>query len=215
MPYRKTSFINGGFYHSFNRGVNKQDIFSNERDYERLIQTIYYYQFSGPKPRFSTHKRFRVKDFNKNSKIVDIICYCLMPNHFHILVRQNKNKGVQEFIGKLSNSYTKYYNTKHGRSGPLLQGEFKAVTIESDEQLLHVSRYIHLNPYVSDLVTNLKDFPYSSYHEFTDLTNDGICEKHIILDFFKKADGYKNFIKDHQDYAKQIEQIKHLIIDEH
>lgn len=163
MPYRLTNFANQNFYHVFNRGVNKQEIFNNPDDYEHFFQTIFYYQFSGPKPRFSTHRRFRIKDFTKNPKILEIICYCLMPNHFHFLLRQVKNGGITEFISKISNSYTKYFNTKYKRVGPLLQGEFKAVTIETDEQLLHVSRYIHLNPFVAELVEDLNLFPYSSF----------------------------------------------------
>lgn len=215
MPYRLTSFINQSFYHIFNRGVNKQEIFNNpSNDYERFLQTIFYYQFSGPKPQFSTHKRFRVKDFSNNPKIVDIICYCLMPNHFHFLLRQIKEGGITEFISKVSNSYTKYFNTKHKRIGPLFQGEFKAVPIETDMQLLHVSRYIHLNPFVSGLVKNLAVYPYSSYKSFTEPASVGFCIIKPVLDFFKNPKEYKKFINDHKDYAQELEKIKHLLLDD-
>lgn len=214
MPYRLTSFVNQNFYHVFNRGVNKQEIFNSPDNYERFLQTIFYYQFSGPKPRFSTHKRFRVKDFSNNPKIVDIICYCLMPNHFHFLLRQIKEGGITEFISKVSNSYTKYFNTKHKRIGPLFQGEFKAVPIETDEQLLHVSRYIHLNPFVSELINDLAAYPYSSYKNFIEPASVGFCITKPILDFFKNPKEYEKFINDHSDYAKELEKMKHLLIDE-
>src|SRR3989344_7863223 len=166
MPYRITPFETAGFYHIYNRGVEKRQIFLTERDYERFLQTLYYYQFSGPKPKFSNKYRFKNKEFDKNPKIVDLLAFCLMPNHFHLLIKQLGDGGTQEFLSKIANSYTKYFNTKHKRVGPLFQGQFKAVLIESDEQLIHVSRYIHLNPFVSELVSDLTIFPYSSYKYF-------------------------------------------------
>src|SRR3989344_5381763 len=167
MPYRNLTFENTAFYHVFNRGVNKQNIFDTKRDYERFLQTLVYYQYSGPKPKFSNQKRYKAKDFKNNSKITNLICYCLMPNHFHLLIQQANNNGVKEFMSKLANSYTKYFNTKHDRIGPLFQGEFKAVLIETDQQLVHLSRYIHLNPYVSEITKDLNIYPYSSFLEFT------------------------------------------------
>lgn len=214
MPYRLTCFANQNFYHIFNRGVNKQEIFDSPDNYERFLQTIFYYQFSGPKPRFSTHKRFKNKDFSNNPKIVEIICYCFMPNHFHFLLRQIKEGGITEFISKISNSYTKYFNTKHKRVGPLLQGEFKAVPIETDEQLLHVSRYIHLNPFVSELVNDLNLFSYSSYKNFISPDSISFCVTKPILDFFKNPKKYEEFVNDHSSYAKDLEKIKHLLIDD-
>lgn len=212
MPYRTIPFTNNGFYHVYNRGVEKRQIFMHERDYERFIQTLYYYQFSGPKPRFSTHKRFRSKDFYKNPKIVEIICYCLMPNHFHLLLKQVRDNGIQEFLSKLINSYTKYFNTKHRRVGPLLQGQFKAVSINSDEQLLHLSRYIHLNPFVAEITKDWQKFPYSSIKEFMD-NKASLCAIDYVLNFFKNSDKYKEFISDQEDYALQLARIQHLLID--
>lgn len=137
-----------------------------------------------------------------------------MPNHFHFLLKQVKNGGITEFISKISNSYTKYFNTKYKRIGPLLQGEFKAVTIETDEQLLHVSRYIHLNPFVAELVEDLSLFPYSSYQNFIRPESMGCCVTKPILDFFKNPEEYEKFIKDHSSYAKELARVKHLLIDE-
>lgn len=213
MPYRQIAFVNHNFYHIFNRGVEKRFIFLSNDDYERFFQTIYYYQFSGPKPRFSTHRRFRFKDFYKNPKIVEVICYCFMPNHFHLLIRQVKDGGIVEFMSKILNSYTKYFNTRHKRIGSLFQGQFKAVAIDSDEQLLHVSRYIHLNPFVAELTKNLDNFSYSSYQEFIEPINNGICVKEPILDFFSTPLNYKKFTNDQEDYALKLKNIEHLLID--
>lgn len=214
MPYRLTTFLNQNFYHIFNRGVEKRKIFSSSRDFERFIETAYYYQFSGPKPKFSTYARFRKKDFSNNPKIVEIICYCLMPNHFHLLLRQLQEDGIKEFISKVSNSYTKYFNTKHNRVGHLLQGEFKAVAVDTPDQLLHLTRYIHLNPYVSNLTNDLGSYIYSSYSEYIEVRSKTLSSPDLILCQFKDKQSYEDFVKDHQSYALEIERIKHLVIDE-
>ena len=175
MPSRVFPFVNGQYYHIYNRGSEKRIIFENRLDYHRFLASMVYYQLAGPKPKFSnTLKRKSFK--NSDQKIVDIICFCLMPNHFHFLLRQSQENGVTEFTSKLSNSYTKYFNTKHNRIGPLFQGEFKAVLVESDEQLLHLSRYIHLNPFVSYLTKNLNYYEWSSYEEYIN-NQPGICSK--------------------------------------
>lgn len=213
MPYRITPFVSDCFYHVYNRGVEKRQIFLLERDYQRFLQTIYYYQFSRPKPRFSNRERFKNKDFNQNPKIIDIACYCLMPNHFHLMVKQLKDGGVQEFLSKAINSYTKYFNTKHRRIGALFQGQFKAVSVDTDEQLIHLSRYIHLNPYSTGITKEWRNFPYSSIQEFIGNVTLPICNTRHILDFFSQTNSYKSFVADHASYALELGRIKHQLID--
>lgn len=212
MPSRIVPFANSEFYHVFNRGVAKMPIFINFFDYRRFIRTMLYYQIEGPKPKFS---RFfpAITPLNEKNKIVKIICYCFMPNHFHFLLQQVRDGGITEFVSRLSNSYTRYYNTKNKRIGPLLQGEFKSVYVESNEQLLHVSRYIHLNPLVGYLVKNLEAYRWSSYLEYIGLSNTDTCSKEIILDQFKSTDEYKQFVRDREDYGKQLEAVKHKLLD--
>lgn len=213
MPYRFTPFITNNYYHLFNRGVEKRTIFLNDQDFQHFFQTLYYYQFSGPKPRFSTYRRFRVQDFDKNPKIVEINCYCLMPNHFHLLIKQLQEDGIKEFMQKLINSYTRYFNTKHNRVGHLFQGMFKAVPVETIEQLLHLSRYIHLNPYVSDLCKDLSDYPYSSYPGYIGQIENPLISSESILTFSKDSLKYKEFVSDHEGYAKELAVSKHLLFD--
>lgn len=215
MPYRTTLFVNGSYYHIFNRGVEKRQIFSGSKDYSRFLKILFYYQFSGPKPSFSLYRRFKNQSFAKNPKIVEIISYCLMPNHFHLLLKQLTDNGVSEFISKISNGYTKYFNTKGNRIGPLFQGAFKAVLVETDEYLIHLSRYIHLNPLVSEVTKDLESYKYSSYREFMGLDTKGLCSKHSILSFFKTNKEYKKFIEDHSAYAAELERVKHMLLDEH
>jgi len=213
MPYRTTPLVTDQIYHVFNRGVAKLPIFTDRRNYNRFLETIYYYQFQGPKPQFSQLNRFKDFNFEKNKKIVEILCYCLMPNHYHFLLKQLQENGVSEFINKISNSYTKYFNIKHNRVGPLLQGQFKAVRIEYDEQLIHVSRYIHLNPIASFIVKDLKEYHWSSYPAYIGLQTDKLCANEFILAMFKTKQKYEQFVLDHVEYSQSLERIKHLLID--
>ncbi len=213
MPYRFIPFVNGQYYHIYNRGNEKRSIFESQRDYHRFIKTLKYYQLEGPKPRFSCFPSLLVTELDPAKKLVEIVAYCFMPNHFHLLIKQIKDKSITEFMSKFINSYTKYYNIKYNRVGALLQGMFKAVLIESDEQLLHVSRYIHLNPLSSNLVKNLDQYEWSSYPEYLGQSKNGFCDKEEILGHFKNPKDYQEFVLDQVGYAQELEFIKHQLID--
>lgn len=212
MKLSRVPLVNGEFYHVFNRGVAKMQIFKNSYDYSRFIKTMRYYSILGPKPRFSIFTPTTL-GLDNTKKIVDIVCFCLMPNHFHILLQQKNEGGISEFLSKLSNSYTRYFNERSKRIGPLLQGVFKAIHVETDEQLIHLSRYIHLNPIVSFIVRDLESYQWSSYPEYLNLLHDEICAKDIILGQFKSSKGYKQFVLDQVDYSKKLERVEHLLLD--
>ncbi len=213
MAYNQTIFANNEFYHVFNRGVEKRITFTNKRDYERFIETKDYYRVKNPSVRFSFKDRYINMQKNKNtSPLAEIICFCLMPNHFHILVKQIEDSGITTFLSKLSNSYTRYFNTKYKRVGPLFQGSFKAVRIEDDEQLLHVSRYIHLNPLIDYLTKDLRTYPYSSYPEYLRLSK-GFCQKDIILNNFNPPLSYERFVLDQEDYGRTIKQLERRLLE--
>lgn len=215
MPGRITPLVIGQFYHIYNRGSEKREIFSQPRDYSRFQKTFYYYQFLGPKPSFSKFSKSDLNSFkaHPDKKIVDVVCYCLMPNHFHFLLRQLKENGISTFISQLSNSYTKYFNTKYKRVGPLLQGAFKAVLVESEEQLVHLSRYIHLNPVVSGLIKNLDHYQWSSYQEYIN-GQKFYCSYEEVLSLYSSTKDYQEFVEAQIDYGTTLEILKHRIIDE-
>lgn len=210
MAYRKTPFVTGELYHLYNCGVEKRNIFITKRDYNRFQDTFLFYQFKNPPTKFSLTPRGWK---NEGVKLINILCYCLMPNHFHFLVKQLTEKGISTFMSRLENSYTKYFNTKNKRLGHLFQGAFKAIRIENDEQLLHLSRYIHLNPYVAEIVEKPETYKWSSYLEYISPIKKNIFEKELILSFFKKVNEYTNFVLNHADYARALEKIKHLTLD--
>lgn len=215
MPGRNVPLGNGEFYHIYNRGSDKRNIFIQPRDYKRFQLTFYYYQFLGSKHKFSNFAKSKLDSFKPlpNSELIEIICYCLMPNHFHFLIRQLKDNGISIFMSQLANSYTKYFNTKYKRIGALLQGSFKAVHIESEEQLIHLSRYIHLNPVVSGISKNLLGYPWSSYMDY--LNHQSIfCHPAPVLNLFPSTQKYKEFVTDQIDYGITLEVLKHQTIEE-
>lgn len=211
MPNRKVILATGEYYHIYNRGVAKQPIFKTQRDYQRFLQTMIFYQVEKPATKFSDANLRQPS--NRKSLKVDIICYCLMPNHFHLLLKQNSDNGISTYMSRVSNSFTRYFNTRHDRVGPLFQGRFKAVHIESNEQLIHLSRYIHLNPLVNFIVVNLRHYKWSSFTEYIHETKNNYCSKDIILKQFSSPSLYDQFIIDNEKYARSLEMIKHQCID--
>lgn len=225
MPLRTVPLITGQYYHVFNRGINKQPIFLKRREYKRALEAFQFYSFATQKLRLSKffllsqteRERLWIQMINANNKLVDILCFCLMPNHFHFLLEQKIDDGISKFMGDFQNSYTRYFNTSHRGIGPLLQGQFKAVRIEDDEQLLHLSRYIHLNPYTSFIVKELEDlldYPWSSFPEYLSKIETGICKKAQILSQFPNTEAYRSFVFDQANYQRELEKIKHLSLEE-
>jgi len=220
---RKVVFVNDEIYHVFNRGVEKRPTFINKWELKRAILTLDYYRFAKLPIKLSKFLILPNSDQTKLlesikkdcEKLVEIICFCLMPNHFHFLLKQKVDKGIPIFISNFTNSYTKYFNTRNERVGPLFQGIFKAVRIESEEQLIHVSRYIHLNPVSSFLIKpeDLENYEWSSYPEYLDPMNRSIVDKEIVVGLFSSLEKYKKFVLDQVDYARTLEKIKHMALE--
>lgn len=222
MPSRKEILANGEYYHVFNRAENKRPIFSKIVDCNRAISLLEYYRFVKTPMRFSylmsygPDKRTNIlKRVNTKDLLVTVICFSLMPNHFHLLLRQEKSGGISKYLAQFQNSYTKYLNTKNSDDGHTFKGQFKAVRIEDDEQLQHVVRYIHINAITSFVVKDFSDlekYPYSSLQEYLGL-RQGFCDKNVILSNFKSIKSYRNFLYDQVEYQQQLDYIKHLVIE--
>ncbi len=223
MPGRITPLVNDQIYHVFNRGINHQPTFLDRLEYKRAKLIIEYYRFANLPVKLSKYLTLSNDDRTKimnnlrkeNDRLIDILAFCLMPNHFHLLLRQIKNNGISRFMGNIQNSYTRYANTKNERDGSLFLDQFKAKLITTDEQLIHVSRYIHLNPYTSYVIKSLDDlleYPWSSLPEY--LKNKPlICEIDTIMSFFKTARSYQDFIKNQADYQRELGKIQHLALE--
>jgi len=222
VPGREIVLANNEVYHIFNRSIASQPIFLNKRDYQRALETFFYYQNSLLPTRYSKFitqaaeikQKILTELKDEKSFLVEIIAFCFMPTHFHFLLKQVKDNGISKFVGNFSNSYTRYFNTKNKRNGPLLQGKFKAVHITTNEQLVHVSRYIHLNPYTSLIIKKVEDlmnYPFSSFPEYLGKSRQSFCQKELVLSHFKKTNTYKDFVFNQADYQRTLDQIKHLV----
>ena len=183
---RKVPFVESKYYHIYNRGVDKRSIFEDRKDLDRFFQSIK--EFNSVEPIGSIFEN----SFNDNKgieKLVEIICYCLNPNHFHFVLRQLVENGISEFMKRMG-GYTWYFNNRYKRNGALFQGRFKSSHINSNEYLLHVSAYVNLN-------NRFKGEPYnlskSSWDEYIGKGNDCICSSDIVLGQFKTQKEYQKF----------------------
>lgn len=147
---RKIQLENTGYYHVYNRGVSKAPIFFDENDYMRFLHGIYYFNDSSFVPEdFPYQERYQglaLDNKQIRNEMVDILAWCLMPNHYHLILNQKTDKGISKFMHRLGTGYTMYLNRKYEGSGHIFQGTFKAKLIDDNEYLQHLTRYIHLNP---------------------------------------------------------------------
>ncbi len=145
MSLRKVSFVEGEYFHLYNRGNSKQTIFHDQDDYYRFIKTLF---LSNGQVNFkiSNIGKSDIFNFDRGNPIVNIGAYCLMPNHFHLLLSQPPNGSISKFMQKLSTGYSMYHNTRHGRTGALFEGKFKSEHVDTDRYLKYTFAYIHLNP---------------------------------------------------------------------
>ena len=217
---RKDQLVNGEFYHIFSRSIAGFEIFHNHFDYNRFILALRFYNNKALPVKFSeflslsdeNKLKFKEKYLqNIKDQKAQIIACCLMPTHIHLLLKQIKDKGISLLMGDLLNSCTRYFNLTHKRKGPLWESTFKNVLVDSDEQLLHLTRYIHLNPVSAHLVEHPKDWQFSSYDEYVNPKQENrICEFEKYIDM--NAKDYEKFVMDRKDYQRELSKIKkHLL----
>ena len=204
MGQRTVTFAEGEYYHIYNRGNSKQTIFMDRADYKRFQQLLFIANATNAFT-FRDAKKVDVYDFERGEQLVLIEAYCLMPNHFHILLSPNLPEGIQKFIQKLSTAYSMYFNKKHERTGGLFEGRFKSTHVDTDEYLRYLFSYIHLNPVkliqsdwkevgLSDYektTSFLKEYSYSSLVDVMQWSNreDGaILDQNIGKDYFQSSD---------------------------
>jgi len=195
MPYRQTVFSNDLFYHIYNRGVEKRTIFQNEKDYRTFLEILIYY--------LVPDKKWPVEIFSRKPQVkishgVSLLCFCLMPNHFHLLLKQKKNDGIKSLMHATGITYSKYFNKKYDRVGSLFQGRFKAKLIETDDYLLQLSKYIHLNPQ-EFYKKPISKYPYSSYRFYLEGGPKKFIDTKTVLSYFSsehKNLTYKAFVEE-------------------
>ncbi|OQX53875.1 MAG: hypothetical protein B5M48_02165 [Candidatus Omnitrophica bacterium 4484_213] len=219
MPIRKFPLVKGEIYHIFSKSIAGFEIFRGNSEYQRIKSLLKYYKISQPPLKFSAFMEIKDKEkfcqrhLTTKGNLVDIIAYCFMPTHIHLALRQLKENGISIFMKNILDSYGRYFNIKTKRKGPLWESKFQNVLVETDEQLLHLTRYIHLNPVTAYSVDKPEDWEFSSYKEFLGEIEDKerICNYSEVLDI--EPQSYKEFVHSQIDYQRELAEIKELFLD--
>ncbi|MBN2197630.1 transposase [Candidatus Wolfebacteria bacterium] len=231
----KDKIIAGKIYHILNRGTDKRKIFLDEKDYLRFIHDLF--EFNDENQAFNIGHFFNkeyidvrrqyIENRKKRKLLVEILAFCLMPNHYHLLLKPKKDSGVSEFIKKINGGYAKYFNNRYQRTGTLFQGKYKSILIKQDAHLIHLPYYIHLNPLdlkfpewrnrelknYKAAMKFLENYRWSSFPDYIGKKNfPSITQREFLKDFFE---GTKNYKKEMEKFLKEldIDEIKDLTLE--
>lgn len=214
----------GGYYHLYNRGVNKRLIFKDQKDYSTFLSYLQFYLSPRPILRgLSSQDQLPIapsKVLKNYAGEIQLICYCLMPNHFHLLVKQNSEYGINYFMRSLCTKYAHYFNARHKRVGHLFQGSYKAVRVYDEYQFTYLTKYIHRNPLDIPLfkgttkTSKLVDYKYSSYGNYLHLFQQNWVATEDVLASFSQTNPrltYQNFVEEPE--ADDVTRIAKVALD--
>lgn len=197
-------YLPDSFYHVYNRGVEHRDIFIDKENYAVFLNLLK--RYLNPK---ATHDNYG-RPYDNFHKDIELLAYCLMPNHFHLLFYQHNQHAMTRLLRAVMSSYVTYFNKCHDRVGPLFQDVFKASDIDQEGYLLHISRYIHLNPL--DIGQDYGDYPYSSYDFYVGNRKAFWIKPARILELHENTQGsYADFVEDFVDYKKTLAEVKYFL----
>jgi len=235
MPIIRPQFVNGEIYHVVTRGVEKRPIFSNESDYYRAIFSLF--EFNDKKHVIMRdrrrdrlyHKKIGQEQFSATREmLVEILTFCFIPNHIHLLLRQLKDNGISRFMGKFGAGYATYFNKKYERVGHLFQGRFRAVHIKTNEQLQNVFVYIHTNPAElidrgwreggiknpEEVIKFLENYKWSSYLDYIGKKNfPSVTQREFLVRVMGDKDNCKNFVNHWVKYKGKIKTLGNTILE--
>lgn len=221
MPVRSVILATDEYYHIFNRAIAAEEIFTSKRLLSKALEIADYYRFpqrirlSQFQTLAQSLKNDYLESFKNQVPLIEIYSFSFMPNHYHFQLKQLQDRGIARFISNFQNSFAKFFNPKNNRYGGLFQNAFKAKWIETDEQFLHISRYIHLNPVTSYLIefAKLADYPWSSFNWYLNENENKFINTKFILEMIGNKEKYKKFVADQVDYQRKLHKIKSLIFE--
>ncbi|MFH2085869.1 MAG: transposase [bacterium] len=203
MPSKNAikEYESGGYYHIYNRGVDKQPIFRNEQDYKTFLSFLQIYL--SPNTPEKSPKTAPSRQLKNYAQEIELISYCLMPNHFHLFVKQNSDHSIDHFMRSFSTKYVRYFNSHYKRIGPLFQGPYKAVRVVNEYQFTYLTKYIHrnaldLSPY-KDSPRRLREYKYSSYGNYLRLFHQSWISTADVHSYFSENNphlSYQNFVEE-------------------
>jgi REP element-mobilizing transposase RayT len=192
MARRNVNFHPNGYYHLSNRGAHRLDLFRNDADYVFLLKYL---------------RKF-VESYD-----ITVIAYCLMSNHYHLLLRQNGEIAISQLMQALFNVSTKAFNTKYNHTGTIFEGPYKAVTVESTPYLLQLCRYIHRNPLEAGMVVRPEQWPYSNYPELIGIRNGTLADHEFVAENFGTTAEYQTFVMESVPPEKNQQELRHYLFD--
>jgi len=204
MSVRKEEFVPGGIYHIYNRGVDKRTVFEDKQDFYQFLDMMdIFNQDRSLGSRLVYNYPVNIKHRGKTSMLVEIVAFCLLPNHYHLILKENVEGGVSKFMQKLGTGYTMYFNQKNDRSGALFQGKFKSKLVETQEYLEYLSVYVNLNFKIHNVDKKLTskqrkeydgDAYRSSFYEYIyDDVKNKRCSSEVISKSFKNKEKYLEY----------------------
>ena len=207
-------YADNSYYHVYNRGVAKQPIFLDKQDYKVFLSYLKLYLSSIDLQRQSL--KVTPSRVTKNySEELKLLAYCLLPNHFHLFIFQKESDSMANFMRSLGTKYSKYFNKKYIRVGPVFQSRYKAVLVETENQFIYLSKYIHRNPLdILPTGTVLVGYKYSSYQNYLGKFDQAWVDKSEILSYFSKLnpeESYQQFVEEIDE--RDLLMIKSLTLD--
>lgn len=221
---KRPAFANGEVYHVYNRGIERRRVFMDERDHHRFVHDLYEFNDTLPASNTGYHlaggKIVARVPKSPRQRLVDIFCFCLMPDHFHLLLRQRREKGITEFMRKLGTGYTNYFNQRYQRIGPLFQGKFKAVHVTREAHLLYLPHYIHLNPLdlwmpewrrktltnVVGALNSLASYRWSSYLDYIGKKNfPALVQSDLFLRTYRSPTSIGDYRRDLEEWLRSFD----------
>jgi putative transposase len=207
-------FTTNQYYHVFNKSIDGYRIFSSKSEMTRFVHSLSFFNDSRRARSFSKQLKNFLHEIPSNPIVASflpqsdlkVLCYCVMPTHYHLLIETSRSANISHFISLIENSHSRYLNVKRERKGPLWQSKYKKVRITTREQFLHVSRYIHLNPSTSNLIDDPVRWKHSSYSLY--LSDKALRRLPLPEGAFLTSDNYKIFVNDQVDYQKKLHIMK-------
>jgi len=190
MAQRKTPFLPNNYYHIYNRGANRADIFLNDKDYVFLLRQV----------------KNHIKEFD-----ITVIVYCLMSNHYHFVLRQNGEAKISDFMQAVFYNYSSSFNQIHNHSGTLFEGPFRAILVDKNEYLLHLCRYIHRNPLEAGIVVKPEQWHYSNYAEFIGERKGKLVDHEFAKVNFGSPEAYEDFVMNYVPPEKTQKELRHYL----
>ncbi len=185
-------YIQGKYYHVYNRDCNRLPIFFNDENYRFLTQKF-------------------IDTIGKYD--IDIFAYCLMPNHYHLLVRQNSDTSISKWLKTVFNGYSQAINKQENRKGTIFEGRAKKKEITNERHLMHLIRYFHYNPVQSGIVIKAEKWEFSDYSDWIGIRKSKLFNNHLLMRYFDNHESYKKFFSDYKDSQKITKEFGDLFFD--